>query len=445
MVSEEKGASVGYVRLLSRNANFRNLWFGQLISSAGDWFNTVALLGLVLELTGNGLSAGLVLIASSLPMFLLTPIAGPVVDRFDRRKVMLVSNLLGALFAFSFLLIRDSTTVWIAYAGTALLVSTASFFGPAAGALTPTIVSREELFSANALSSSTWGIMVMVGSGLGGIMSAWLGRDLVFVFNAISFLLSNLLIWFVIPPVKINQPQSEPRSKSSTWDDFMIGITYLKQHPPVAALVAVKSGWGLAGGVLVLLAVFGNQVFKAGDAGIGLLYAARGCGALIGPIVLRPLVGNDATRMWRVIVASFVISGVGYLLFGLSEASGLWLAALALIVAHFGGGANWVIPTILLQDIVPNRILGRILSFDIGLVTLTTAISTLFYSLALQSGVSPVWMAYLGSGIFLTCALVWGIVTIRPALKINNESIRKIRESQLKTQERPLEGEVYLK
>src|SRR5690349_7613600 len=110
---EESRASVGYVQLLKQNRNFRNLWFGQLISSAGDWFNTVAVLGLVLQLTGNGLTAGLVLIANSLPIFLLTPIAGPVVDRFDRRKVMLIANIFGGLFALSFLFIRDSGTVWI--------------------------------------------------------------------------------------------------------------------------------------------------------------------------------------------------------------------------------------------------------------------------------------------------------------------------------------------
>lgn len=428
---EESRASVGYVQLLKQNRNFRNLWFGQLISSAGDWFNTVAVLGLVLQLTGNGLTAGLVLIANSLPIFLLTPIAGPVVDRFDRRKVMLIANVFGAIFALSFLFIRDSGTVWIAYAGTALLVATASFFSPAAGALTPTIVSREELFSANALSSSTWGIMVMVGSGLGGIVSALLGREAVFLFNAASFLVSNLLIWAVIPPVKIIKKTPYGSAKSSTWADFVAGLSYLKQHPPVAALVGVKAGWGLGAGVLVLLAVFGSQVFNAGDAGIGLLYAARGGGALLGPLLLRPLVGDDPGRMRKGIVASFFFSGIGYFLFGVSAAIGIWLAALALMLGHLGGGANWVTSTILIQEVVPNRLLGRILAIDTGLVTFTTAISTLGYSLALQGGVYSVSLAYLGAAIFIGYGLLWNIMTVRPGLKINRQTMAEMKDEPL--------------
>lgn len=429
MSGEIEQASVGYVQLLRQNSNFRNLWFGQLISSAGDWFNTVAVLGLVLELTGSGLSAGLVLIANSLPMFLLTPIAGPVVDRFDRRKVMLIANFFGTLFALSFLLIRSSGTVWIAYAGTALLVATASFFGPAAGALTPTIVKREELFSANALSSSTWGIMVMVGSGIGGLVSALLGRDLVFIFNAVSFLLSNLLIWFVVPPAKAkSETHHQTQTKTSTWGDFSSALHYLKQHPPIMALTAVKSGWGLAAGVIVLLAVFGNQVFKAGDAGIGLLFAARGGGALVGPLLLRPLVGEDAGRIRLGIIWSFILSGVGYFIFGLSAVIGLWLGAIALVIGHLGGGANWVTSTILLQESVPNRMLGRVLAIDTGLVTLTTAISTMIYSAALENNTSPVILAYIGAAIFIVYGLLWNVVTLQPQLRINNQTIHEIKE-----------------
>ncbi len=424
-MGEGNRASVGYVRLLRQNANFRNLWFGQLISSAGDWFNTVALLGLALQLTGNGFSAGLVLIANSLPMFLLTPLAGPIVDRFDRRKVMLIANFFGALFALSFLLIHDSNSIWIAYVGVALLVAAASFFNPAASALTPTIVTKEELFSANALSSSAWGIMVMVGSGLGGLVSALLGREMVFIFNAISFLASNWLIWSVKMPVRPVKTQAEIHADGSTWKQFIVGTTFLRQHPAAMVLVCVKCGWSMAAGVLVLLAVFGEQVFRAGDAGIGLLFAARGGGALIGPFLLRPFVGDDAGRMRQAIIASFVMSGLGYTLFGFSGAIGLWLAAIALILAHFGGGGNWVTSTILIQRVVPNYLLGRIMAIDYGLVTLTTAISTLIWSASLQNGVSPLLLAYVGGAVFIVYGLFWAILTAQANLKINNQTLVK--------------------
>ncbi len=431
MPGEKSAANVGYVRLLRQNTNFRNLWFGELISSAGDWFNTVALLGLVLQLTGSGFSAGLVLIASTLPIFLLTPLAGPVVDRFDRRKVMLISNFLGAAFALSFLLIHDSNSVWIAYVGTALLVGTASFFTPAAGALTPTIVRREELFSANALSSSTWGVMVMVGSGIGGLMSALLGRELVFVFNGLSFLLSNLLIWLVVSPPRPLQIQAiKPGKKISTWNDFVMALSFVRQNPPVISLLGIKAGWALAAGIISLFAVFAAQIFKAGDAGLGLLYAARGAGALLGPILLRPLIKDDVVRMRWSIGVSFMFSAIGYTIFGLSAELTIFIAVLGLLIAHLGGGVNWVISSILLQEVVPNRLLGRVLALDVGLTTFSTTISTLLFGLALQNNFSPIILAFIAAAIFAGYGLLWSGLAARTGLKINRQTIDEMKSQK---------------
>src|SRR5205085_3490979 len=135
---------VGYLELVRTNPDFRNLWFGQLISAAGDWFNNVALLGLALELTGSGLAAGMVLLATSLPYFFLIPVAGPLVDRFSRKQVMIVANLAGAVLSLVFLLVHDSGTIWLLYLSCILLVSSAAFFNPAASAIVPSLVSKAE-------------------------------------------------------------------------------------------------------------------------------------------------------------------------------------------------------------------------------------------------------------------------------------------------------------
>src|SRR5512147_441198 len=191
---------VGYWQLIKQNPRFRTLFTAQLISSAGDWFNSVAVLGLVLQLTRSGLGASLVLLASTLPMFFLIPIAGPVVDRFDRRKLMILTNLFSAGVALLFLLVKTEDTVWLLYVATILLVVSASFFNPASSASIPNIVTRAELFSANALGGATWGIMLMVGSALGGIVSTLLGRDVAFVINALSFLVAAGLIALIEVP-----------------------------------------------------------------------------------------------------------------------------------------------------------------------------------------------------------------------------------------------------
>lgn len=416
--SPVREAPVGYLKLLRSNANFRNLWFGQLTSAAGDWFNNVALLGLVLQLTGSGLAAGMVLLTTSLPYFFLVPVAGPIVDRFNRRQVMIWANLAGAVLALVFLVVQDASMLWLLYGGSAALIATAAFFNPASSAIVPSLVGKRELYSANALAGSTWGIMVMVGSGLGGLVSASFGREVVFVLNSLSFLLSTFLIWRIKLPAELKTEAS--KASYSTWGDFKAGLTYLRAHRPVMVLVGSKAGWGLAGGVLVLLSVFSEQIFRAGDSGIGLLFAGRGLGALLGPLLVRPLVGEDPTRMRRAIGIAFGVQALGYTLFALSAGVNIYFAALALVIGHCGGGVTWVGSSILLQQIVPNQYRGRVFAIDLGLSTLTSSLSTLIWSMALAFGTSPVLLAFLGAAIFLFYGIAWSYVSSRPSFRIES-------------------------
>ncbi len=412
------GFSVGYWQLLKQNQRFRRLWIAQLISAGGDWFNSVAILGLVLQLTNSGLAASLVLLSSNLPTFFLIPIAGPFVDRFDRRNLMIITNLFSAVVALLFLFVHDSSMVWLIYFASVLLVTSASFFGPASSASIPNIVTKAELFSANALSGATWAIMVMVGSALGGIVSTIFGRDAAFVINALSFLIAAGLI----ATLKIPSPKRE--SALAPWKDFVEGIRFLRKYLPALSLVGVKTGWGLAGGVIVLLSVFGQQVFKAGDAGIGILYSARGIGALVGPFVIRAMTGDDIGKLRRALWLSFMLSGVGYFLLALSGwLNVIWLGAIALIVAHFGGGANWAISSVLLQLTTPDRLRGRVFAADYGFSTLTTSISTLIFGLALQAGTLPMTLALVGGVIFCFYGVIWGVGTAHGPLQISEASM----------------------
>jgi MFS family permease len=308
--------------------------------------------------------------------------------------------------------------VWLIYFGSVLLVMSASFFGPASSASIPNIVTKAELFSANALSGATWAIMVMVGSALGGIVSTIFGRDVAFVINALSFLIAAGLI----ATLKIPSPKRE--KALAPWKDFAEGIRYLRGYLPALSLVGVKTGWGLAGGVIVLLSVFGQQVFKAGAAGIGILYSARGIGALAGPFVIRALTGDDVGKLRRALWLSFVLSGIGYFLLAWSGwLNAIWLGVIALIVAHFGGGANWAISSVLLQLTTPDRLRGRVFSVDYGLSTLTTSISTLIFGLALQAGTLPMVLALVGSAIFCLYGVVWGVGTTHGPLQISDATM----------------------
>ena len=410
---------VGYLQLLKQNPRFRTLWAAQLISTAGDWFNSVAVLGLVLQLTSSGLGASLVLLASTFPMFFLIPIAGPMAERFDRRRLMILTNLFSAGVSLLFILVKTEDMVWLLYTASILLVVSASFFNPASSASIPNIVTRSELFSANALSGSAWGIMLLVGSALGGIVSTLFGRDPAFVINALSFLIAAGLITLIeVPSPKTTNKQMTPVK------DFIEGMRYLREYLPSLALVAVELGWGFGAGVIVLLSVLGTQVFHAGDAGIGMLYAGRGLGVLIGPFVLPAVVGNDVKKLRNAIWLSFVLAAIGYLIVAYAGWNdSLWLAFFALMVAHFGGGVVWAVTSILLQITTPDRLRGRVSSVNGGLSTLGSGISTLLFGLALQVGSSPMTLAVVGAAIFAIYGVFWGLITARGPFHISEATM----------------------
>lgn len=398
--------SVGSWQLLRQNSRFRRLFLAQLISAGGDWFNSVAVLGLVLQLTNSGLGASLVIICSTLPQFFLIPFAGPVVDRFDRRKLMIATNAFSMLIALLFLLVRNSSMLWLLYLACIMLIVSASFFAPAGSASIPNIVSEDELFSANALSGASWGIMVAVGSALGGIVSNLFGRDIAFVINAASFLIAGLLI------ASIDIPSPKAERAMAPWRDFVEGMAYLRTYLPAFGLVMIKTGWGLAGGVLVLISVSAVQIFKAGDAGIGLFYGARGLGALLGPLFIQSTIGRDIRKGRNAVWIAFLLGGLGYLIFaGSGWLSVLWLACIGLFIAHFGGGVIWTISSVLLQQTTPDRFRGRVFAVDYGFNTLTTGVSTLLFGLALQTNVTPMTLAVVGAAIFCTYGIAWGVVT----------------------------------
>src|SRR5437762_7228938 len=189
-----------YWRLLRTNRDFRLLYVGTLVSLGGDWFLTVALLDLVLSLTGSATLASLMLLCQTLPIFFFTPIAGHIVDKVDRRKLMIAVDLVRTVACLLPLLTRTPATLPFAYLGVILISIGSAYFEPASQAALPNIVKPEELGPANVLMGSTWGTMLAVGAGVGGLVTARFGRDVSFVVDAASFLLSAILLWSMRAP-----------------------------------------------------------------------------------------------------------------------------------------------------------------------------------------------------------------------------------------------------
>ena len=406
---------VGYIELLRGNRSFRQLWLGQVVSQMGDWFNTIALYTIILNLTGSGRDVGLLLVARFVPSFLFGPLSGVIADRFSRQKIMIVSDLLRAVVVLGFLFVRSANQLWLVYVLTVFQLALSTFFEPAKTAAIPSLVSDRELVPANAISSVTWSVMLTLGAAIGGLITGWFGTDVAFILDAATYLLSAALIASIRVPKRRKRERPKLTLGSALGiTETIEGIRYVKDRPNVFALLLVKPAWGLGGGILTLLAVFGERVFPVGNSpatGIGVLFAARGIGTAVGPIVARRMAGEGQRRMQASIGISFLIAGLFYILFGSSTS--FVFALIVLGIAHCGGSILWVFSTVILQRVVVDTFRGRVFAAELAFMTFTMAASNYVTGELLDRfGISP-RLVMIGIGLFFVLPGVAWFVTQR--------------------------------
>jgi len=384
------------------NPGFRRLFAANAVSQMGDWFNVVALFSLLLDLTGRGEAVAVVLLARLLPIFFVGPAAGVLADRISRRAILVTTDLLRAGLVSCLLFVRSPDQVWIAYAVMIAHALCTAFFEPAQQATFPNLVPAEDLVLAGTLENSLWSLTLAVGSSAAGAMLALFGRDAAFAIDAASFLASALFLRG-LPEIRAKrldaqslQSAAEAQGPSSVgWvnllgvSDLREGARYVARHARVRALIIAKSCFGLTlGGVLVLLAVFGERVFgHGGGAGIATLWTARGIGSFLGPFVAFRLAGHDERGLRRGILWSFVALAVCYCAFAVSP--GLWAAAGFLAVANAAGSTLWTYGSALLQQIVPDQVRGRVAATEMGGMVLSMSTSTWLVGHLLDRGVAP--------------------------------------------------------
>src|SRR5262245_61189564 len=314
--------SVGYLELLRSNRGFRFLWLGQVVSQMGDWFDTVAVYTIALKLTGSTRSVALIMVARFLPTVVLSPLAGVIADRFSRRAIMIGSDIMRAVVVLGFLFVRRPDQMWIVYVLTVLQLAFSTFFEPAKTAAIPSIVSDRELVPANAIAAVTWSVMLTMGAAIGGFVAGWFGTDAAFVLDSLTFVASAILISVVHFPSRPKREKSRITvGKALGITDTIEGTHYVRHRSRVLAYLLVKPAWGLGGGILTLLAVFGERVYPvAGKAatGIGVLFMARGIGTAVGPLVARRWTGETRKQMQVAIGIAFLIGGTFYIAFGAS-------------------------------------------------------------------------------------------------------------------------------
>ena len=366
--------SLTYMQLLRRNHSFRRLWFGQVISELGNWFNFIDALGLVRVVSHAAPEVTtLMLIFRLVPFTFFSPLAGAFVDRWSRRMVMIVTDVLRVFVALGFLLVRRPEDIWIAYLCTALLSFFGAFFEAAKNAAVPNITGERDLLPGNALMFSSRFLFLSLGAALGGWTSAKLGYQVAFIINAASFLVSAYSVWLVPEEATKGKPSAvvEKRSVySGYWTDMREGWSYIVSHAPVATILLVNIVWAIGGGAINLIVdrlgafVFVGQHGIDADMAIGVLYFANGLGLFVGMMIARR-VGMYFQMKGRTIAYigwSLFIQGIFFALMGVMPS--LVLASLCLFVSRVLLGAEFAVQETLLMRLVPDYLRGRVSTSD---------------------------------------------------------------------------------
>lgn len=374
-----------YLQLLRDNPQYARLWMAQAVSLLGDWFNTIVLSALVTRYSDNsGLAISLLLLARFLPPLIFSPVAGVLLDRYDRRKILIASDVLRTLIVLGFLFVDSPSSLWLIYLLTVLQFSLGSVFEPGRAALMPSLVRREDLVRANILGSITWSAMLAIGGATGGLVAALLGTEFALVFDAATFLVSAALIVAIrVPKRGVVEPQAT--EASSGVRDYIEGLRYAVRNPATGLALLIKAG-GNFGNIDTIIVVFATYLFVIGADGtgsLGILWSAFGIGAIVGPLIIERFNDRTVARMRRLVLVGYAMMTVAWVALGASPT--LLLAAVAVLLKAMGGSIYWTYSSVIIQRSVEDAYLGRLFSLDMALFQLATVLSIVITGAALEA------------------------------------------------------------
>jgi MFS family permease len=354
-----------FTRLLANNRNYRYTWVGQIVSEVGDHFNNVAVLSLAITSTHSGAVVAGIMLSRAIPAVLAGPLAGVLLDRFDRKRIMIASDLTRGVIALGFILAIGYKQTWLLYLLSALLMLASPFFTSGRSAILPSIATDEELHTANSLTQTTGWMTLAVGAFFGGTTVAAFGYQLAFVFNSLSFFVSAFCISQLIS-VR-GHFRAEHRSLNETqvarpWHEYREGLAYMVASPLILGIGLIAVGWASGGGAAqVLFTLFSEVLFKRGAQGLGELWGVAGVGLLIGGVVGNRLGKTiDFEAYKRTVFFCYLLHGGAYIVFSEMRHWGwaLFFMGLSRAAVAVSAVLNW---SQLLRH-VDDRFRGRVFS-----------------------------------------------------------------------------------
>src|ERR1700761_7796315 len=235
-----------FTRLLQDNRNYRYTWFGQIVSEAGDHFNNVAVLSLAIQETHSGGVIAALMLSRAIPAVLIGPLAGVLLDRFDRQRIMIASDLVRGVIALGFIVAIGQNQTWLLYVLSALLMIASPFFTSGRSAILPSIATDDELHTANSLTQTTGWMTLALGAFFGGTTVARFGYQIAFIFNSLSFFFSAICI-ANLRSVR-GHFRAENRSLNETtvarpWHEYREGLGYMISSPLILGIGLIAVGW----------------------------------------------------------------------------------------------------------------------------------------------------------------------------------------------------------
>jgi MFS family permease len=405
----------GFLQLLHQNRNYRLTWIGQVVSEVGDNFNNIAVFSLALKYTKPGLVVSGVMLARAIPAVLAGPLAGVLLDRWDRRRIMIASDLARGAIALAFVLTLTYERSWLLYLLSAALMFASPFFTAGRSAILPSIVSREQLHAATSLTQTTAWVSLIIGAFSAGMIISAKGFEWAFVANALSFAVSAVSIWALRVPggLKASRLRSEPRMLRP-WQDYTNGLRYMKANPLVLGIALVGVGWATGGGAAqILFSLFGELVFHRGASGIGFIWGSAGIGLLVGA-VFGYWMGQRlqfGQYKWTISLC-YLVHGGAYVIF--SQMGSYYLALAFIALSRVAVAVSSILNYSQLLRHVPDQFRGRVFSTMESMVWATMLLSMSLAGVASQY-YSPRAIGAVSGTLSSTTAIFWGwaIVTGR--------------------------------
>jgi MFS family permease len=378
-----------FLSLLRDNRNYRYTWMGQVVSEIGDHFNNIAVFSLAVQTTHSGLVVSGVLLARAIPAVLAGPLAGVILDRLNRKHVMIASDLIRAVVALAFIFTVNGHSTTLLYGLSALLMLASPFFTSGRSAILPSIATKEELHTANSLTQTTQWTTLAVGAFLGGTSVMQFGYKLAFCGNSISFVFSALCISQLFLPGRGFRPPRHDLNETDVvrpWHEYVEGLRYMRSVPLIMGLAMLNVGWATGGGAAqILFTVFGEMVFNRGPYGLGLIWGCAGVGLVCGGVLAHTFSPRLSFANYkRAVVICYIVHGGAYVLF--SQVRSFSGALVFIALSRAAVGISSVMNMAQLLRHVPDQFRGRVFA-----TMETTTWSVMMISMLLAGVASQYW------------------------------------------------------